>query len=211
MGDPVRVLIADDHPIFREGTARIVAEHPGLELIAACADGEEALRRIRELEPDVALVDLRMPKLDGEALVTALSEGGSRTRVVLLSMWAESAVVHEALAKGAAGYLSKEADRQHVGEAVLAAARGEIVLSPQVQLALIGEIRRQRAQEHSPLTDREIEVLQLMAEGLSAGKIARRLFLSVATVKSHQHHIYGKLNVGTGAAAVYEATRRALL
>jgi two-component system nitrate/nitrite response regulator NarL len=209
--DHVTVLIADDHPLNREGTARAIAEHPQLELVATCEDGREALETTLRLRPDVAVLDVRMPHLSGDAVLSALNAEGAETRVVFLTMMLDAPLVHDALSSGAAGYLSKEADRTSVNEAVLAAARGEIVLSPEAQRAVAGALRHRRTLDVSSLSDREVEILGLMASGHTASAIGRRLHLSPATVKSHQHNIYGKLGVSTGPAAVFEATRRGVL
>ena len=206
-----QVLVADDHPVFREGLARAIRERPELELVAEAGDGRAALAAIGEHIPDVAVLDLKMPELDGTAVVEALVRDGSPVRVVLLSAFHDSATVFRALEAGAAAYLTKDASRAAICDAVSAVARGETVLSPEAQDGVAKEVRV-RAQDHRPaLSEREREILALTAEGLSAPDIAKRLYLSPTTVKTHLQHVYDKLGVSDRAAAVAEAMRHRLL
>lgn len=209
---PTRVLIADDHPLFREAIARVIAESPELELVAEASDGHDALDRIRELEPDVAVIDVRMPGLDGSDVLAALREDGLPTNVVFLSAFLDSKTVYDAVAAGAHAYLSKEADSTEIVAAIEAAARGETILGPEVQTGLAEQIRFREESEARPrLSERELEVLKLIAEGHSAPEIASRIHLSTATVKTHLQHLYEKLGVSERAAAVAEGMRRGLL
>jgi two-component system nitrate/nitrite response regulator NarL len=207
----VRVFVADDHPLVREGLLRAVGDQPALELVGSAGNGREALEQIRRIQPDVALLDVKMPELDGIAVVRAVARDGLPTRVVFLSAYVDSAVAYRALAEGAAGFLSKEASASAVCEAIVAAARGETVLSPEVQSGIAEEIRMRAAPERLTLSARENEVLVLIADGLSAPDIGKRLHLSPATVKGHLHSLYEKLGVKERAAAVAEAMRRGLL
>jgi two-component system nitrate/nitrite response regulator NarL len=188
-----------------------VADRPQLELVGSAGNGREALDAIRELRPDVALLDVKMPELDGMAVVRAVSRDELPTRVVFLSAYVDSAVAYRALAEGAVGFLSKEASSEAVCDAITAAARGETVLSPEVQSGIADEIRLRSAPERLSLSARESEVLALIAEGLSAPDIGKRLHLSPATVKGHLQSLYEKLGVSERAAAVAEAMRRGLL
>lgn len=206
------VLIADDHPLFREAIARVIAERPDLELVAEAADGRAALEKIRELRPDVAVIDVRMPKLDGSDVLLALREEGLPTNVVFLSAFLDSKTVYDAVAAGAKAYLSKEAETGEIMNAILAAARGETILGPEVQTGLAEQIRFREENEARPrLSDREHEVLKLIAQGLSAPEIGERIHLSTATVKTHLQHLYEKLGVSERAAAVAEGMRRGLV
>ena len=206
------VLIADDHPLFREAIARVIAARPDLELVAEAADGRAALEKIRELEPDVAVIDVRMPKLDGSDVLIAVRDGGLRTNVVFLSAFLDSKTVYDAVAAGANAYLSKEAETDEIVTAILAAARGETILGPEVQTGLAEQIRFREENEARPrLSEREHEVLRLIAEGLSAPEIGERIHLSTATVKTHLQHLYEKLGVSERAAAVAEGMRRGLV
>jgi two-component system, NarL family, nitrate/nitrite response regulator NarL len=209
---PTSVLIADDHPLFREAIARVIAGRPDLELVAEAADGRAALEKIRELQPDVAVIDVRMPELDGSHVLVALREEGLRTNVVFLSAFLDSKTVYDAVAAGANAYLSKEAETDEIVTAILAAARGETILGPEVQTGLAEQIRFREESESRPrLSEREHEVLRLIAEGLSAPEIGERIHLSTATVKTHLQHLYEKLGVSERAAAVAEGMRRGLV
>ena len=206
----VRVLVADDHPIFREGVARAVAKRDGLEVVAECARGDDALARIREVRPDVAVIDYRMPGLDADGVLAGLSDDGPPTRVLVLSAVTEADHVLAVLERGACGYLNKDSDRSVIVEAVERIAAGGTVMGPDAQEAMLSRVRA-GARETHVLTDREHEVLALLAEGLSAPAIAERLVVEPSTVKSHLKNLYGKLGVGDRAAAVAEAMRRGLL
>jgi two-component system nitrate/nitrite response regulator NarL len=205
------VFVADDHPLVREGLLRAVGDQPQLEVVGSAGDGRAALEAIRELKPDIALLDVKMPELDGIAVVRAVTREELPTRVVFLSAYVDSAVAYRALAEGAAGFISKEASSQAVCDAIAAAGRGETVLSPEVQSGIAEEIRLRSAPERLSLSAREAEVLALIAEGLSAPDIGKQLHLSPATVKGHLQSLYEKLGVSERAAAVAEAMRRGLL
>ena len=206
----LRVLVADDHPIFREGVARAVANRDGLEVIAQCERGDDALARIRELRPDVAVIDYRMPGLDADGVLAGLRSAGCVTRVLVLSAVTETDHVLAVLERGAAGYLNKDADRSVIVEAVERIAAGGTVMGPDAQAAMLAHVRG-GARETPLLTEREHEVLALLAEGLSAPAIAGRLVVEPSTVKSHLKNLYGKLGVGDRAAAVAEGMRRGLV
>ena len=206
------VLIADDHPLFREAIARVIAEQPELELVAEAADGRAALEKIRELAPDVAVIDVRMPELDGSDVLTALRDEGLPTNVVFLSAFLDSKTVYDAVAAGANAYLSKEAETDEIVAAIRAAARGETILGSEVQTGLAEQIRFREENDSRPrLSDREHEVLVLISQGLSAPEIGERIHLSTATVKTHLQHLYEKLGVSERAAAVAEGMRRGLV
>lgn len=207
----VTVFVADDHPLVREGMLRALGERPALQVVGSAGDGRCALDEIRRVKPDVALLDVKMPELDGIAVVRALTRDEVPTRVVFLSAYVDSAIAYRALAEGAAGFLSKEASPSAVCDAVLAAHRGETVLSSEIQGGIADEIRMRSAAGAVTLTPREREVLALIAEGQSAPDIAQRLHLSPATVKGHLGSLYEKLGVSERAAAVAEAMRRGLI
>jgi two-component system nitrate/nitrite response regulator NarL len=208
----VTVLVADDHPLFREGIARAIRERPDLELVAEVGAGRAALDGIRELSPAVAVIDVRLPEVDGIAIANAVARDALPTRVLVLSAFTEPRLVYEAMAAGAAGYYSKDADREAVLDAIAAVARGESRVEPVLQSGLFDQVRGRAHESERPLlTAREHEVVRLMADGLSAPAIGSQLFLATATVKSHQARIYEKLGVSDRAAAVAEAMRRGLL
>jgi two-component system nitrate/nitrite response regulator NarL len=208
----VSVVVADDHPLFREGIERAVRERPELELVGSAADGREALELVRELEPVVAVLDLRLPGLDGLQILNAITRDHMPTRVLILSASGDAELVFQAVQGGAAGYFRKEADRQTILDAISAVARGRTVIDPELHAGVFDQIRLRGTDEDRPiLTAREKEVLGLMAEGLSGPQIADRLIVALPTVKTHQARLYEKLGVSERAAAVAEAMRRGLL
>jgi two-component system, NarL family, nitrate/nitrite response regulator NarL len=208
----VKVLLADDHPIYREGLARAIRERPELKLVAEAENGRMALDLIRDHKPDVAVLDVRMPDLDGPQVMRALRREGLEVEVIFLSAGTDGGTSYGVVADGARGYLSKKAGRQEICEAISRVARGETVLAAEVQSGLASEIgRRQAITEGPDLTAREREILRLVADGLSAPDIGREIHLSPTTVKGHLHTLYDKLGVSDRAAAVAEAMRRGLL
>ena len=207
----VRVVVADDHPFFRDGVARGLVHSGRIEVVAEARDGREALEAIRRDDPDVALVDYEMPDVDGLGVVRAAVRDGLRTRVLLLSAHTDSAVVFQALQEGAAGYLAKDAKRAEIVEAVLDVAKGRTVVPAELAAGLAGEIRM-RAKDQGPvLSERERQVLQAFARGLSVPQVAGELFIGVSTVKTHTQRLYEKLGVSDRAAAVAEGMRRGLV
>jgi two-component system nitrate/nitrite response regulator NarL len=207
----VRVVVADDHPLYREGVVRALTASGRVEVVAQSGGGRDALDQIREHAPDVALIDYKLPDLDGVSVVHAVTRDGLQTRVLLLSAFTDSGLVYEALQTGAAGYLPKEAKRDEIVDAVLACARCETVLPPELTAGLVSEIRVRRATDTPVLTDREREILGMIASGKSLPEIAKELYLGVTTVKTHVQHLYEKLGVSDRAAAVAEAMRRRLI
>jgi two-component system, NarL family, nitrate/nitrite response regulator NarL len=207
----IRVYLADDHPLFLEGIVRAVRERPDLELVGSATNGQEAVAGLRRLTPDVAVLDVRMGGLSGNEILAAARREGVRTRVLFLSAYVEDHLVYGALAAGAAGYLSKEMDRDAILDAVVAAARGEMVLAPEVQTGVVREIQRREVLDRPRLTARELEILALAAQGSSTPEIAGRLHLSAATVKTHLQNVYEKLGVTDRTSAVAVALRRGLL
>jgi two-component system nitrate/nitrite response regulator NarL len=207
----VRVLVADDHPLFREALADTIDQRPELELVARVASGREALAAIQGTQPEVAVVDMKMPELDGMDVVDAVTRDELPTRVLLLSAFLDSSLGYRALGAGAAGYLSKDSTGERICEVILAVAHGETVLDPEVQAGVAREIRMRAEDERPALTPREREILRLTADGCSAPQIAERLYLSPTTVRTHLQHLYEKLGVSDRAAAVAEAMRQRLL
>ncbi|GAA4524226.1 response regulator transcription factor [Amycolatopsis samaneae] len=205
---PITLLIVDDHPVVRDGLASMFARDPGFAVAGEAADGAEAVRLAGELRPDVILMDLRMPGMDGLAAITELARRGSTARVLVLTTYDTDSHVLPAIEAGATGYLLKDAPRDELLRAVRSAAKGDAVLSPPVAARLMS---RFRAPGTGPLSRRELEVLELVAAGSTNREAAAKLFISEATVKSHLLNIYGKLGVGDRAAAVAEAFGRGLL
>jgi two-component system nitrate/nitrite response regulator NarL len=208
----VAVLVADDHPLVREGIERAVRERPELELVGAAADGREALELIRTRAPRVAVLDLRLPELDGLQVLNAVARDALPTRVLILSASSDPELVYRAVQGGAAGYFRKESDRQAILDAIAAVARGDTVIEPALQAGVFDQIRVRAALEERPiLTEREREVLALMADGASGPQIADQLIIALPTVKTHQARLYEKLGVSDRAAAVAIAMRRGLI
>jgi two-component system nitrate/nitrite response regulator NarL len=210
-GNRVSVVVADDHPVYRDGVVRALSASGQIEVVAEAGDGRTALDAIRSYGPDVALVDFKLPELDGVEITHAAVRDGLSTRILLVSAFNDSSVVYKALEAGAAGFLSKEASREQIVDGVLACARGENVLPPGVAEALVSEIRLRRQSDAPVLTDREREILRLISDGKSLPEIAKELFIGVTTVKTHVQHLYEKLGVSDRAAAVAVAMRRGLL
>jgi DNA-binding NarL/FixJ family response regulator len=205
---PIRLMVVDDHPVVRDGLKGMFASEPGFEVIAEAENGNDAVRRAKGLHPDVILMDLRMPELDGVAAIRALAANNVTARVLVLTTYDTDADVLPAIEAGATGYLLKDAPRGELFRAVRAAARGETVLSPAVASRLVAQVR---APNDDALSDREQEVLSLIAKGASNREAAAALLISEATVKTHLLHIYAKLGVSDRAAAVAEAFNRGLL
>ena len=213
MSDATRVLVADDHPVYLDGLAAAIERAGDLELVATARNGEEALQRIRETRPDVAVLDLRMPRLTAHAVLQELGDqdGGLPCPVLVLSVHTEGDDVHECLSLGASGYIAKDADRSEICDAIRAVAQGRTVLSTEALGSMARELQQRRGAEQSPLTAREGEILGLLATGASAPEIASQLHLSPATIKTHLHNVYAKLGVSDRAAAVAEGMRRGLI
>jgi DNA-binding NarL/FixJ family response regulator len=214
----IRVLLADDQRVVREGLGTLLGLLDGIELVGTAADGEEAVALAGELSPDVVLMDLRMPRMDGIEAIRALAERGDRPRAIALTTYADDASVLGALRAGARGYLTKDAGAEEIRAAVEAVSRGEAALDPAVQhhvvAALAGDAGRAAAgvpELPDGLTPREAEVLELIAAGLSNSEIAERLVVSAATVKSHVNHLFAKAGVRDRAQAVTYAYRHGLV
>ncbi|GIH15650.1 response regulator [Rugosimonospora africana] len=207
-GTPISLLIADDHPVVRDGLSGMFASDPGFEVLGEAADGAEALRLAQTLRPDVILMDLRMPGMDGVTAIGELARRGIPARVLVLTTYDTDSYVLPAIEAGATGYLLKDAPRDELLRAVRAAARGEAVLAPTVAARLMNRFRAPAA---GPLSQRELQILELVAAGSTNRDAAAKLFISEATVKSHLLNIYGKLGVSDRAAAVAEAFNRGLL
>ena len=207
----VTVLVADDHPLYREGVVRALSASGQVEIVGEAEDGRAALAMIQEHRPDVALLDYKLPELDGVAVTNAVVRDQLPTRVLLVSAFNDTGVVYQALETGAAGFVSKEARREQIVDAVLACARGENVVPPDIAAGLVSEIRLRKQDDRPALTQREQEILRLIAAGNSLPEIAKELFLGLTTVKTHVQHLYEKLGVSDRAAAVASAMRRGLI
>ncbi|CDO90865.1 two-component system response regulator [Mycobacterium triplex] len=211
MPEKVRVVVGDDHPLFREGVVRALALSGEVNVVGEADDGTQALELIKEHRPDVALLDFRMPGMDGAQVAAAVRSNELPTRVLLLSAHDEAAIVYQALQQGAAGFLLKDSTRTEIVKAVLDCASGNDVVAPSLAGGLAAQIR-QRAEPSAPvLSAREREVLNRIARGQSIPAIAGELFVAPSTVKTHVQRLYEKLGVSDRAAAVAEAMRQGLL
>ncbi len=208
MSEPVKLLVVDDHPVVRNGLSGMFAASEEFEVVGEAGTGAEAVAQAEVLDPDVILMDLRMPEMDGVSAITRLTNSGSRARVLVLTTYDTDSDVLSAIEAGATGYLLKDSPPTELFRAVRAAARGEAVLSPSVATRVVGQVR---APTPEPISQRELEVLEMIARGASNREAAARLFISEATVKTHLMHIYAKLGVNDRAAAVGEAFDRGLL
>jgi DNA-binding NarL/FixJ family response regulator len=212
----IRVVVADDQAAVREGLAIMLDLLDDVEVVGEAADGEEALRLVAAHAPDVVLMDLRMPRCDGVEATARIRAEHPATRVVVLTTYADDEHILAALRAGALGYLTKDAGRGHIAQAVRAAAGGQSVLDPQVQQRLLSAASGTPSLSPSPaappdgLTTRELEVLRLIASGLSNREIAGQLYVSEATVKSHINRIFAKTGVRDRAQAVQYAYRHGL-
>jgi len=212
MTEKIRVFVADDHPVFRDGLAQSWLEHPQILLVGEADDGFSALDQIARGIPDVAIVDYKLPGLDGLEVLQELSHKQVSTGVIILTAYVDRAVVLKAFAHGARGFLEKVASVNEITDAVLRVAEGQTVMAGYAQEVLAKNLRDQREFENAPpLTRREREIIQAAANGDSNALIAEKLHISVSTVKTHLQHVYEKLSVGDRSAAVAQAVRRGLL
>ena len=205
---PIRILVVDDHPIVRDGIRGVFAGDDDFEVVGEAGDGTDAVRQTAQLDPDVVLMDLRMPTMGGVEAIQQLRELKHPARVLVLTTYDTDRDVLPAVEAGATGYLLKDAPRDELIRAVRAAHAGQSVLSPAVAGTLM-----QRLGDHNlgALSPRELEVLRLVAGGATNRAVARQLYVSEATVKTHLLHLYDKLGVRDRAAAVAVAYQRGLL
>ena len=208
MNGSIRLVIADDHPVVRDGLRAMLETQPDIEVVGEATTGAEALSLVSEALPDLVLMDLQMPDVDGATATRRIRDEFQNVRVLVLTTYGTDADISRAVDAGATGYLLKDARREELFSAVRAAARGESVLSPGVASRVLG---RMRAPAEESLSAREIEVLEAVARGLSNRAVARSLHISEATVKTHLLHIFGKLGVDDRTAAVTVALERGII
>lgn len=207
--DAIRVLVVDDHPVVRAGMVAMLSEEPGLEVVGEAANGAEALGVIPRLQPDVVLMDLRMPVMDGAEATARIVAAPDTPHVLVLTTYDTDADIIRAVEAGARGYLLKDAPPSEIADAIMRAARGETVLAPAVAARLADRMRSGR--DAPELTVRETEVLALVAQGQSNAEVGRSLFIGEATVKTHLVRVFAKLGVSDRTAAVTAAYRLGLL
>jgi two-component system NarL family response regulator len=217
-GDPVRVMICDDHALFRRGLIMVLESEPGVEVVAEAEDGDEAIRKAEEFAPDVVLMDVRMPKVSGIDATRAISEVIPTAKILMLTVSDEEEDLYDAIKAGANGYLLKEISIEEVASAIRAVVTGQSLISPSMASKLLNEFTSlaKRAEERQSvptprLTDRELEVLKLVAQGMSNREIATELYISENTVKNHVRNILEKLHLHSRMEAVVYAVREKLL
>jgi DNA-binding NarL/FixJ family response regulator len=210
---PINVLLGDDHTLVREGLRRYIESTEGIEVLGEASTGAEMVALARETEADIVVLDIRMPEMDGIEAARRLSEQVPETRVVMLTAYDDRHFVVEAVRAGAKGYVLKSKDAEHLLQAVRLVHDGHMVIDPELVVALADElaVAKDRDVGAETLTEREVEVLQLLAFGYTNRDIAGRLFISPDTVKTHLEHIYQKLGANDRTAAVAEAMRRRLI
>jgi NarL family two-component system response regulator YdfI len=209
----IKILIADDHLIIRQGLRLILETETDFELIGEASDGNEALSLCKKLKPDVVLMDLRMPHMDGLTAIEQLRVEQSSIAVVILTTFNEDELMFRGLQAGARGYLLKDTDRATLFDTIRAAARGETLLKPEIMARVLSQKNATRVESNEllNLTNRELEVLESVARGERSKEVASHLGISERTVKAHLASIYNKLGVDSRAAAIAVAAQRGLL
>ena len=210
----IRLVLADDHRMLREGLRRSMTEE-GFSVVGEAADGEEAVRLCADLRPDVVLMDVTMPDVDGVQATARIRSANPDTRVVMLTMHADEAVIASAIRAGASGYLVKDCSTDEIAEAVRLAADDEAALSPGLAASMLNEVRKLddavAPEAERAVTKREEEVLQLIADGCSTSEVAQQLYISQKTVKNHLASIYQKLDARDRTQAVLRAVRMGIV
>ena len=214
--DRIRVLIADDHALFRRGLIMVLEAEPDIEVVAEAQDGTEVIGKAEEFVPDVLLMDVRMPKLNGIEAARAIRESVPSAKIVMLTVSDEEDDLFDAIKAGANGYLLKDSSIEEVAQAIRVVADGQSLISPSMAVKLIDEFKQMSRPERDQatglrLTERELEVLRLVAKGLNNREIAKQLFISENTVKNHVRNILEKLQLHSRMEAVMYAVREKLL
>ncbi|MFO7918822.1 MAG: response regulator transcription factor [Anaerolineae bacterium] len=213
--EPIRILLADDHIMVREGTKRILEREPDLEIVGQADDGREAVQLVRSEEPDLAIIDISMPVMNGIEATKEIKRIAPQTAILILTAYDDDEYVFAILEAGAAGYLLKNARGSELIEAVRSVHAGDSVLHPAIAKKVLHKMSREEMPEEASgadlLTDRELEVLQHAAQGLSNREIAEELVISPRTVQSHMANIFDKLRVGSRTEAVIVALRREIV
>ncbi|MDQ0894713.1 response regulator [Agromyces ramosus] len=213
MTDPIRIVVADDHPIVRAGIVGLLESEPGIEVVGEAADGAQAVAVAEAERPDLVLMDLRMPVLDGAAATARIVATSPGTRVLVLTTYETDDHILAAIEAGASGYLLKAAPQAEILAGIRAVAAGETVLAPSIAAKLVSRVRAgaSAASAAPQLSPRELEVLRLVATGRSNPEIARSLFIGEATVKTHLLHVFEKLEVNDRTRAVTRAMELGLI
>ena len=217
-GEAIRVLVADDHALYRRGLEMVLGQEDGIEIVGEASDGAEAIRRAEELLPDVVLMDIRMPRRSGIEACTAIKDVVPSTKIVILTISDEESDLYEAVRAGANGYLLKDVPGEEIAAGIRAVAGGQSLISPSMASKLLSEfatmIKKSEERPQMPLprlTERELEVLKLVARGMANRDIAKELFISENTVKNHVRNILEKLQLHSRMEAVVYAVREKIL
>jgi DNA-binding NarL/FixJ family response regulator len=210
----IRVLLADDHRMLREGLRRSLTEE-GFEIVGEAENGEQAVRMVDELQPDVVLMDVSMPEMDGVEATRLIGGSVTATQVIMLTMHSDQEVLADAIRAGASGYLVKDCSTEEIADAIRMAMQGDTALSPQLAATMLDEVRKMdvpdTSEEDRVITKREEEVLQLIADGCSTPEVAEQLYISQKTVKNHLASIYQKLDARDRTQAVLQAVRMGIV
>jgi DNA-binding NarL/FixJ family response regulator len=214
--DAIRVLICDDHALFRRGLVMVLESEDGIEVVAEAEDGEDAVAKAEDAAPDVILMDVRMPKMSGIEATRAIADAVPSAKILMLTVSDEEEDLYEAVKAGATGYLLKEISIEEVANAIRAVTTGQSLISPSMASKLLSEFNNLAKQAQQKvlapkLTDRELQVLKLVAQGLSNREVAEQLFISENTVKNHVRNILEKLHLHSRMEAVVYAVREKLL
>lgn len=212
MSDPIRILVVDDHIVVREGLCALIEEYPEFEVVGQAGDGEQAVNLTRLQKPDVILMDLVMPRKDGVTAIEEITREDANAKILVLTSFSEDRKAYEAVKAGARGYLLKDSSSDEVIQAIRDVNNGELSLQPSLALRVIQDLNRQtdQPQTEHPLTVREVEVLQLVAQGLPNQQISEKLSISLRTVRSHVSNILEKLYLANRTQAALYALRKGL-
>ena len=212
MGDPIRVLVVDDHPVVRKGIRSLLAEEDDIQVAGEAVNGIEAVALVQELKPDVILMDLVMPEMNGIAAIQEIIKLMPDARILVMTSFAADDKVFPSIKAGALGYLLKDSDPEDLIRMIRQVYRGELSIHPTIARKVIQELNRpaQEPLTPSPLTAREVEILQLLAKGVENKKIARLLFLREATVRTHVSNILGKLQLANRVQATLYALKKGI-
>lgn len=211
--DAIKILIVDDHPVVREGISSMLTRQPDFKIIGEASNGQEAVEKAGELLPDVVLMDLRMPEMDGVEAITRIKQEQPEIKFIILTTFSDDEYIFKGIAAGARAYLLKDAPREELFKAIRAVYRGESLIQPVVASRVLDKLAElsRKGSSAEMLSEREIEVLKLMAKGVSNNNIADELTITQSTVKTHIASIFQKLNVTTRTEAVTTALKRGII
>ncbi len=211
--EAIKILIVDDHPVVREGIGAMLRREPDFQIVGEASNGQEAVKKVHEVSPDVVLMDLRMPEMDGVEAITRIKEEKPEVKFIILTTYSDDEYIFRGIAAGARAYLLKDAPRDELFKAIRAVSRGESLIQPVVASRVLDKLAElsKKTPGVETLSDREIEVLRLMASGVSNKDIADRLSITQSTVKTHITSIFQKLNVTTRTEAVTTALKKGII